>query len=213
METWHPRSWQLPLIVAGLIVPPFLGFAIGGIAVGTTMGALMLAALVVFAARMSHRGPIHFTGEASGQPVVVLALAGVEDSASANSIATLAEAGAAERDPAEHSVLVLAPASTGVLQRWLSDTDESRIRAQQNLAISLATLAAAGCHAEGRLVDADPIQAVEDVAAQYGAERVVVVVDGTDHDREIEELDKRIDRPLHRIEVRADDPAIRMRET
>lgn len=200
-EAWIPSPVQLPLIVVLLVIPPFLGFALGGVAFGTATGALAIVGLIVFAARSRHETPIRFAGEADGQPVLVLALAAVDDAATANSIATLAEVGSAGREPSEHEVLVLAPASGGALQRWLSDTDEARISAQQKLTISLATLAAAGCHAEGRVVDADPVQALEDVAVQYGAERVAVVFERGGGEQWIDRLESRVDRPLHRIEV------------
>lgn len=199
MDPWIPSPRQLPLIVVALIVPTFLGFAVGGVAVGTVVGATTIAALIVIAARSRPQHAIEFDGDPAGHPVLVLALAPIDDTASAQAITALAESGSSDRDPSAHAVLVLAPARSAMLQRWLSDTDEARVGAQQNLALSLATLAAAGCHAEGRVVDADPVQAIEDVAAQYGAERVAVVVSGPEHDREIEELERRIDRPLHRI--------------
>jgi hypothetical protein len=87
------------------------------------------------------------------------------------------------------------------VQRWLSDTDEARVEAQEQLAVSLATLATAGIRAEGRVVDEDPVQAIEDIAAQHGASRLVLVAGADQHEGVVAELEQRIDRPLDVLEV------------
>lgn len=205
-DPWIPPPRQLPLIVIALIVPTFLGFALGGTAIGTAVGGLTFATVIVLAARSRDRGAIRFKGDADGQPVLVLALAAVEDVRTANAIAALADRGSEARAQDEFAVLVLAPAESRPLQRWLSDTDEARVGAQQRLAVSLAALATAGCHAEGRVVDGDPRQALEDVAPQYGAESVAVVVAGDPRDELIADLEARADRPVHRIDAGEHDP-------
>ncbi len=58
MERWDPPSWALPLIVIAIVVPPFLGFAIGGEVVGAALGFVVVAALIAFAVRLRPRGPI-----------------------------------------------------------------------------------------------------------------------------------------------------------
>jgi hypothetical protein len=192
---------MLPLLVVALVVPAFLGFALGGTAAGTSIGALTIAILVVVAARSRHRTPIHFAEQVAAAPVVVLVLTSIEDSRAAGGLAALAEAHAGDRGPHEHQVLLLVPARSGTVQRWLSDTDEARVEAQEQLAVSLATLATAGIRAEGRVVDEDPVQAIEDIAAQHGASRLVLVAGADQHEGVVAELEQRIDRPLDVLEV------------
>lgn len=199
METWHPQPWMLPLIVAALVLPAFIGFALGGTAVGTAAGALTVASLIVIAARSRHRGPITLAGEAGGAPLLALAIAPIEDAVTANRVATLAEA-TAERGDA-YSVLVLAPTQPTRAQRWLSDEDPGRIAAQERLALSIAALAATGCHAEGRVVDESPLQAIEDIAAQHGASRVVLVSHPGEDGAILAELRERLDRPVDQLVV------------
>lgn len=199
VEPWIPKPWMLPLIVVALVVPAFVGFAVGGTAAGVAVGMLSLTTLVVVAMRSQHEGPIAVAGDPSQAPVLAVALAPISEGTTSNRIATLAEAD----DPVGggYSVLVLAPARTTRAQRWLSDEDPARVAAQERLAVSLASLAAAGCHAEGRVVAADPLQAVEDVAAQHGARRLVFVISAGADGRVAERVRARIDRPVHTVVV------------
>ncbi len=98
-----------------------------------------------------------------------------------------------------YSVLVLAPVQSTATQRWLNDEEPGRVAAQERLAVSVASLIAAGCHAEGRVVSQDPAQALEDVAAEHGARRVVFVVGDAKFDDLIEEMTARLDVPVHRV--------------
>jgi hypothetical protein len=189
---------MLPLIVAALVVPAFAAFALGGAGAGTAVGFLTIAGLILLAARTRPRDPIEFRGDRAGAPLLALALAPIDDATTANRIATMAEAGP---DPDRHAVLVLAPVLSTPLQRWLSDEGPGRIAAQERLAVSIATLAAAGCHAEGRVVSENPGEALEDVAAQQGAARIVFVVVDRRYDRLIADLTERLDRPVHRVEA------------
>lgn len=197
METWYPPPWMLPLIVVALVVPAFAGFALGGAPLGTALGAGTIAALVVIAARARHRGPIALADD-DRAPLLAVALAPIEDARLANRIATLAEAGG-ERDG--YTVMVLAPSRPTRAQRWASDDGPGQIAAQERLAVSIATLAATGCHAEGRVVDESPVQAVEDIAAQLGATRVVFVTHAGQDERSVEEVRDRLDRPVDRLDV------------
>jgi len=191
---------MIPLIVVALIVPAFLGFAIGGTALGTAIGALTFAALIVIAARSVPRGPIDIA-DAAAAPLLALALSPIESAETANRIAVMAEADAGD-EPEDYAVLVLAPQRPTVAQRWLSDVEPGQISAQERLAVSIATLAAAGCHAEGRVVDESPLQAIEDIAAQHGASRIVIVTDPGSDAELLEEVRDRVDRPVERLETR-----------
>jgi hypothetical protein len=89
--------------------------------------------------------------------------------------------GADGEPPAE--VLVIAPALNARLRHWLSDEDDARRAAGVRLEASLAHLRAAGIEAEGRVGDADPLQAVADALHQFGAEEIVITThpDGRSH--------------------------------
>ncbi len=199
VDAWFPKPWMLPLLVAGLVLPAFAAFALIGPQLGVAVGALSIAALIVIAARSTHQGPIEVATGGSA-PILTLALAPIEETAVASRIATLAEAGSGDYSEG-YAVLVLAPATPTRLQRWLSDQDPGRYAAQERLAVSIATLTAAGCHAEGRVVDESPLQAVEDIAAQNGASRVVFVTHPGRDQEVVEQVRRRLDRPVDRVDV------------
>jgi hypothetical protein len=77
---------------------------------------------------------------------------------------------------------VLVPARIGFLDRWASDVEGARHRAQQRLVVTVAALAKAGVVAEARVGDEDIVQAVEDQLQSYPATDVVLV--GADEDGE-----------------------------
>ena len=203
MDDFRFPSWALPLIVVGLVVPPFLGFALGGAAAGTAAGAATVALVIVIASRLRTREPISLARRSAPQtPLLVVALAPIEEGATANELATLAEAARVDleddgRGGAE--ILVLSPVRPTLVQRWLSDEEPGRVAASERLALSIATLTVAGSHAEGRVVSEDPVQALEDAAAEHGARRVAVVVSGHEQDEMIEALGERLDVPIHRV--------------
>ncbi len=198
MERWDPPSWALPLIVIAIVVPPFLGFAIGGEVVGAALGFFVVAALIAIGVRLRPRGPIELARDDPEAPLLAFALAPIDHATTANEIATLAEA-SGPREEDGYSVLVLAPVQSTATQRWLNDEEPGRVAAQERLAVSVASLIAAGCHAEGRVVSQDPAQALEDVAAEHGARRVVFVVGDAKFDDLIEEMTARLDVPVHRV--------------
>ena len=125
MDSWHPPPWALPLIVIALIVPPFLGFAFGGAAAGSTLGFVAIAALVVLAFRATPDGPIPLARTGAGAPLLAIVLAPV-DPAAANEIATLAEIG--EPADAGYSILILAPVQSTIVQRTFGDEEPGRLR-------------------------------------------------------------------------------------
>jgi hypothetical protein len=197
MERWFPKPWALPLIVAAILLPTSAGFALGGPQVGVAVGGACAATIVLLAARARTRGPIPVRDRGLDDPALVLSAVPIDDPATANRVAILAESSAEGRSP----VIVLAPARGSTLRRWLSDVEPARFDAQKSLALSLGTLAAAGCEAEGRVVDEDPRQAIEDAAAVHGAALVAFVARPGQLEEEVEEIRSRLDRPVHRIDV------------
>lgn len=196
MERWFPKPWALPLLVAAILLPTFAAFALGGPQIGVAVGAACAATIVFLAARSRTRGPIAVGELGLEDPALVLSAVPIESPAIANRVAILAESSAAGGG---RPIIVLAPARATTLRRWFSDVEPARFDAQKSLALSLGSLAAAGCKAEGRVVDEDPRQAVEDAVAMYGAALVVFVVPPGEVQEEVEEIRSRLDRPVHRI--------------
>jgi hypothetical protein len=72
------------------------------------------------------------------------------------------------------AVLVIAPALNSRLRHWVSDEDEARRRAGLRLDRSLEALEAVGIEAEGRVGDADPLQAIADALTEFVAGEIVI---------------------------------------
>jgi hypothetical protein len=195
------RPWLLPFLVLVLIVPPVAGFAVGGPPLGLAIGALEVAALVVFAARARFDRPIE-VAESRGYALLVLALTAVEQPDQAQQIAEIARVGARSDEPlsgAEPTVVVLAPATNRPLAEWASDLEEARFDAQRRLALSLGSLAAAGLEATGHVGDPNPVQAVEDELRSYPASEVVLVASGAGPKEALAELIRRLPLPVRTI--------------
>jgi hypothetical protein len=170
--------WKLPLVVAALAVPIVAGFLVGGPGIGVAMGALAVVAILVFAARQRPRGPIGAPPAAGARRHVLLVVTcPVEEPATVGAIAREAGIDGAGGE-GDADVLVLAPARIGFLDRWASDVEGARRRAQQTLVVTVASLAKAGIAAEARVGDEDVLQAVEDQLQSYPADAVLLVSSG-----------------------------------
>jgi hypothetical protein len=199
LEPIQLKSWALPLIVAGLVAPPIAAFALAGPGAGLAVGALAAGAIVVIAARSRFDEEIEVGASRGGRyMLLVVATDPVEDPGIAGAIAEVARAGARATgaDPdREPQILVVAPALNTRVAQWLSDVGTARLGAQRRLAVSLGVLAAAGFDARGQVGDADPVQAVEDALRTFAAQEVVFVT-GPDHDDDVDEVRRRLDRPV-----------------
>jgi hypothetical protein len=143
------------------------------------VGALVAVGIVVIAVRDRPRGAIGDPPEGSTRRrLLVVVSRPIEDAATIAAISTAAAMG--DRESAE--VLVLAPARIGFLDRWASDLEAARRDAQQNLVISVASLAKAGIAAEARVGDEDLVQAVEDTIQGFAATDVILVTAAADRD-------------------------------
>lgn len=71
-------------------------------------------------------------------------------------------------------VLVVAPALNSWLRHWVSDEDAARQRAQHRVRAWLDRLERSGVHAQGRVGDADPLQAIADALLIFSADEIVV---------------------------------------
>jgi hypothetical protein len=172
--------WKLPLLVAAIAVPIVAGFMVGGPGIGVSVGALVAVGLVVIAVRQRPRGGIGAAAPMTGRRLLVVVARPVEDAVTIEELASLARAG--DGHAAAEEVLVLAPARTSFLDRWASDVEGARHAAQENLVVSVASLAKAGVEAEARVGDEDLVQAVEDQIGSYPATEVVLVTAGPSED-------------------------------
>jgi len=175
--------WKLPFIVAGVVVPVAAAFMLGGPGVGVAVGALAAVALVAVAVRQRPVEPIAPPRvNDGGRHVLIVAAEDVEDPEDVERVTRAA--GIAATDRGEDEVRVLVPARIGFLDRWASDVEDARHRAQQRLVVTVAALARAGVPAEARVGDEDIVQAVEDQLQSYPATEVVLVAAGEDGEGE-----------------------------
>lgn len=200
--------WKLPLLVVAIVVPIAGAFYAGGPGVGVEVAALVAVGIVVVAVRERPRGAIGDSpaGAASTRLLVVVSRP-VEDLATISEIAKAVAGGSGSAA----DVLVLAPARIGFLDRWASDLEAARHEAQQNLVITVASLAKAGVAAEARVGDEDLVQAVEDTMQSFAATEVILITAGADRDpaaaTAAAELESRLRARFRRLVV--NDPAAR----
>ena len=193
--------WKLPLIVAGVVVPIVAAFMLGGPGMGVAIGAFAAVGLVVVAIRQRPEGPITSAdSEDARHHVLIVAAGGVEEPADVERITRAAGIPAA--DGTEDEVRVLVPARIGFLDRWASDVEDARHRAQQRLVMTVAALAKAGVAAEARVGDEDIVQAVEDQLQSYPATEVVLVSgEGDDAEEAAGELRSRLRVEFHHVRL------------
>jgi hypothetical protein len=157
------------------MVPSLVGFVLLDAGVGMFLGLVTAAALIIVAVRTKHDVPIEVAAPGPGVPagVLVIVTAAIEDPRTASIVAAIADPSRPEAG--EEGVLVLAPARSTRLDRWADDLERARFESQRMLTVSLATLAAAGIEAEGRVGDGDLVLAAEDTLRSYAASEVVIV--------------------------------------
>jgi hypothetical protein len=191
------KPWMLPLLVVAISVPIVAAFAIGGPGVGTAMGAVVAALIVVVAVRARFDEEIEVAAAAPGEGgVLVVATAPIEAAAAVDAIV----AARLRADEDATGVLVVAPALNSPVSHWLSDLRRARIEAQERLAVSLAVLATAGVEARGSVGDTDPIQATEDALRSFAAAEVVLVTRPGSDARLVREVRRRLDRRVTQVE-------------
>lgn len=193
--------WKLPLIVAGVVVPIIAAFMLGGPGMGVAIGAFAAVGLVAVAVRRRPEGPIASAdSEDAGHHVLIVAAGGVEEPADVERITQVA--GIAADEGIEGEVRVLVPARIGFLDRWASDVEDARHRAQQRLVMTVAALAKAGVAAEARVGDEDIVQAVEDQLQSYPATEVVLAGgEGDEAEEAAEELRSRLRAEFHYVRL------------
>lgn len=205
------RSRSLPLLVFALVVPSVAAFTLVGPQLGLAAGALSVAVVLFFAARASYDEAIEVAASPDERyRLLVVAARPLDQPELAGRIAAVVDGGERAQAPrsaqsseprgelpAELRVLALARSSR--LDRWASDVGPGREQAQRSLALSLATLATAGLDARGAVGDANAVQAIEDELHTFAAREVVLVEGPGIGPREIEEVRRRLDRPVTRL--------------
>ncbi len=205
LERLEIPAWMLPLLVAALIVPAFLGFLLGGPPAGIAVGALTVAGLLTVAARIRYDTPIEIAPAPDGRyRVLIVSSEPIDSPDLLQQIAEITAEGAAAvgADPPPE-VLVLAPATSSRLDRWADDLDAARRSAHEVLGVSLGAFAAAGVDAAGRVGDGSPVQAVEDTLHSFSAAELIVIRKPPIGADEIEELRRRLDRPVRELNPRS----------
>lgn len=71
-------------------------------------------------------------------------------------------------------ILVVCPALNTRLKHWVSDVDKAVAAAARRLDVSLAALAEIGINANGRVGDADPVQAIQDALQTFPADEIII---------------------------------------
>ncbi len=193
--------WKLPLIVFAIAVPITLAFLIGGPGVGVAIGALAAVGIIGAAASQRPRGPIASAPRADrARHLLVVVCRPVDDAAT---VAAIAGAAAGPESEPDAEVLVLAPARIGFLDRWASDLEGARRKAQRSLVITVASLAKAGVAAEARVGDEDLVQAIEDQLRSFPATAVLLATAGPEEDPDAtaaaRELRSRLDAEFHHL--------------
>jgi hypothetical protein len=190
-------AWSLPLLALAIAVPIVAAFALGGPGAGTAAGALAVAAILFIAARTRYDEEIEVApsrGDRDGGVLAVVTVP-VEEAEAVEAIRRARAATRGERS----EVLVLAPALNSRLSTWASDLEDARLRAQERLAVSLAGLAKAGIEARGQVGDSDSVQATEDALRSFPAREVVFVTDESDDAGPVDEVRRRLDRPVTHV--------------
>jgi hypothetical protein len=201
------KPWHLPVAVAGIAVPIIAATILAGPPGGLAAAFLVAATIVILAVRAAPRGPIEVVR--AGRPgarLLVLAFTAVD---APPAVAAVADAATEADGGAEPEILVVAPATGSRLAHWLSDVEPARLAAQERLAVSLATLAAGGLDARGRVGDPDAVVAVEDALRVFPATHVLFVSD-TDDERAraaAAEVGDRLALPVRHLELGPGQPA------
>lgn len=166
-------AWKLPPIVGAIAVSIVGGFYVGGPGLGMAVGALAATSIIVMAVRCPPPYPIIPAPLRDfRRHLLVVVSEPLEDPVAIEQIVGATRGG---DDRLEAEVVVLTPIRHGFLNRWTSDFDSARQRAQDCLVVSIASLAKAGIVAAPRMGDEDLVQAVEDELRDFPATDVILV--------------------------------------
>jgi hypothetical protein len=189
-------AWKLPPIVAAIALSIVGGFYVGGPGVGMAVGGMAAATIVVMAVRNPPRPGIVPAAAFDLRPRALIVLGAPLEEPDAEAVARILERLGREQSP---EVLVISPCRSRFLERWTSDLEPGRHRAQRNLVLSSSVLAKAGIGATARVGDEDLVQMTEDELRSFAATEVLLVGEGHVAAREIADLQARLSVPLRRV--------------
>ena len=115
---------------------------------------------------------------------------------------------AADVDPAEVEVMVVAPAlQSSPLKFWLADVDDAIAEAQRTEQQTVEGLNREGIDVEGEVGDSDPEQAIQDALVMFPADEILVFTHPDDEQRYREDIDvavleQRFGRPVKQATLR-----------
>jgi hypothetical protein len=210
LEPVRLKPWLLPLIVIAIAVPIVAAFEFAGPGGGLAVGAIAAGVILFLAAKARFDEPIEVASPPLDRfTMLVVVTTPIEDPGVAGEVAEIAAAGEGSTRPdarQKPDLLLLAPATNSAVAHWLSDLRRARFDAQRRLTLSVAALATAGVDARGEVGDSDTVQAVEDTLRSFPAQEVVFVT-GPGEGGDIQEVRRRLDRPVRAIEAPSNAPA------
>jgi hypothetical protein len=197
------KPWALPLIVAAIVVPVVAGFMVAGPPLGLGVGFLACASVVVFAAQQRPGGTIETAAPTdSRRHLLIVTSREIDEPADVEALASATGLDTGEQDA---EVRVLAPSTSGFLDRWATDVTAAREEAQRKLVVTIAALSRARLVADAQVGDAGLVQAVEDQLRTFPATEVVLATGPAAEDPEGEraaaELSRRLRQPFSRLEL------------
>jgi hypothetical protein len=164
---------------AAVAVASLLGGAWAGVPVWAV--ATVAAALVYFRRgrrqRQLRTAPAHIGGD-NDRRVLVLTTATITNQGLADKVARATSGYQAQ-------VLVVSPATPTRLRHLTSDVNGASAQAQKRLEQSLNQLSTAGIHAQGKIGDENPLQAIEDALRSFGADEIIIATP-PQHDNRID---------------------------
>ncbi len=93
-------------------------------------------------------------------------------------------------EPDQVEVMVVAPAlQDNALRFWLSDADDAIAKAERVREQTVQELDQSGVQATGDTGESDPVNAIEDTLATFGADRIVVFTHAPDDQGYREDID------------------------
>jgi len=193
------KSWHYPALLALLIVPGAIGFALVGPGLGLSIAGLSLVALAVIAMLVIPRDPIGRRPRPElARRLLVVTTFPIEDERSILRVADEVRLGFDENDS---EIRILTPAANTFLRRWATDLERARDRAQRDLVVSVASLTLAGVDATASVGDEDLVQAVEDELASFDATEVFLLTRNDPDSQAAQQLRDRLLPRFHHVDL------------
>lgn len=193
-------AWKLPLVVSAIALPIVAGFYVGGPGLGMAVGALAAATIIVLAVRKPPLEQVAIAAAPDARPRLLVVLDAALELSGAMAIAALAADAAATGALPE--VLLIAPCRSTFAERWTSDLEPGRRRAQEDLERGSSLLAGHGISASTRVGDEDTVQMTEDTLRGFAATELLLI-EGDATARTAAALAPRLAVPLHRAQIAA----------